>query len=224
MRTIAIACSMMLAGAMPALAQGHRVYAAAIGGLDAGARGPVASSGIPTIGGTVGLRFSDGWSIEGEIGRGFHSRERFDEGLWLSRVGSGATREEIEQNGVYARFDRTERARLGWAVSAVWKSREPGRLNAALFAGIGSGRFTMRTVRTVTALGPAVDPSPTNPDLQPGDTTRTIAGGGPTGGVRVLFRISPTLTLGPELRCTVGVINDRIYSVVRVGGRLTWGF
>ena len=83
----------------------------------------------------------------------------------------------------------------------------------------------MRTIRTVTSIGPGVDPSPTNPDLQTVDETRSIAGGGATGGLRVLVRLTPDLTVGPEFRYTLGVItDDRSYSVVRVSGRITWGF
>ena len=83
----------------------------------------------------------------------------------------------------------------------------------------------MRTIRTVTSIGPGVDPSPTNPDLQTVDETRSIPGGGATGGLRVLVRLTPDLTVGPEFRYTLGVItDDRSYSVVRVSGRITWGF
>ena len=225
MRTITIACAIAAFWPTAAVAQVHRLYVSALGGIDAGARGPISSGSLPTIGGTAGLRLSDGWSLEAEIDRGFRTRERSDEALWMSRAAAGATREEIERNGVYARFERAERTGLGWSVVAVWTSRSAGRLNGSLFAGVGSRRFAVRTRRTVTSIGPGVDPSPTNPDLQPADDTRTIVGGGPTGGFQVLMQLTPSLTAGPELRYTLGLItDDPSYSVVRLTGRLIWSF
>jgi hypothetical protein len=224
MRTIVVAWMVVVLNATPAMSQSRRIYFSALGGIDAGSRGPIAGSALPTIGGSVGLRVSQHWSVEAELERGFHTRERSDEALWLSRVGVGATREEIERNGIYARFDRSEHAGFGWSAAAVWNSLSPGRVNAALFAGIGSRTFTMRTVRTITALGPDVDLPPSDQVLQPSDTTRTVTGGGVTGGLRVPIRVSPDLTVGPEFRYTFGIITNDRYSVLRIGGRLTWGF
>jgi len=225
MRTVIVACAIAAFWPTAATAQVRRFYVSALGGIDAGARGPISGGSLPTMGATAGLRFSEGWSLEAEIERGFRTQERSDEGLWLSRAPSTATREEIERAGVYARFDRSERTGLGWAAVAVWTSRSPGRLNGSLFGGVSSRRFAIRTRRTVTSIGPGVDPSPTNPDLQPGDETRAIVGGGLTGGFRVLMRLTPTLTAGPEIRYTFGLITDDYsYSVVRVSGRITWRF
>jgi hypothetical protein len=225
MRTVIVACAIAAFWPTAAIAQVHRFYVSALGGIDAGARGPISGGSLPTIGGTAGLRLSEGWSLEAEIERGFHTQERSGQGLWFSRAAVGATREEIERNGVYARFDRAERTELGWSAVAVWTSRSAGRLNGSLFGGVSSRRFAIRTRRTVTSIGPGVDPSPTNPDLQPGDETRAIVGGGLTGGFRVLMRLTPTLTAGPEIRYTFGLITDDYsYSVVRLTGRLIWSF
>jgi hypothetical protein len=51
-----------------------------------------------------------------------------------------------------------------------------------------------------------------------------VGGGGLMGGFRILFRTSAGLSLGPEFRYTAGVIGDRHYNVVRLAGRLAWGF
>jgi hypothetical protein len=125
MRTVIVACAIAAFWPTAATAQVHRIYMSALGGIDAGARGPISGGSLPTIGATAGLRFSEGWSLEAEIERGFRTQERSDEGLWLSRAPSTATREEIERAGVYARFDRSERTGLGWAAVAVLPHDRP---------------------------------------------------------------------------------------------------
>ena len=92
--------------------------------------------------------------------------------------------------------------------------------------GVGSINRDIDRVKAVRdAIGPGVNRSPTNPDLKPADDTRTIVGGGPTGGFRVLMQLTPSLTAGPELRYTLGLItDDPSYSVVRLTARLIWSF
>ena len=49
--------------------------------------------------------------------------------------------------------------------------------------------------------------------------------GGPTGGFLVLMQLTPSLTAGPELRYTLGLItDDPSYSVVRLTTRVIWSF
>jgi hypothetical protein len=224
MRKIIAAGLIAVSFATPLNAEGRRVYVGALAGLAAGERGPIGGDALATAGGIFGLRLSRSWSVEAEIERGFRTRERTDEALWMSRVDAGATREEIERNGIYARFRRIERAGAGWTVAAVWTRRSTARVNPVLFAGIGSNRFDVRTIRTVTSFGPGVDPSPSNPDLRPADDTRTIVGGGATGGLRLDIRLTPSLTVGPEFRYTIGIITDDPYRVARISGRILWGF
>ena len=225
MRSTIAVCIMAALCTTPAAAQSGRFYVGGVTGIDSGSRGPISGGALPTLGGTLGLRLSEGWSVEVELERGVRKRVRSDEGLWLSRVGAGATREEIERHAVHARFDRIEEAGLGWSLAAAWKSRAPGRVNAGLFGGITSRRFSSRTIRTITAVGPDVDPSPSNPDVLPNDDTRTIAGGGLTGGAMLLLRLTPALTMAPEFRWTLGLITDEsTYKVARLGVRVMWGF
>ena len=64
MRTVTIACAIAVIWPTAAVAHVHRFYVSALGGIDAGARGPISSGSLPTIGGTAGLRLSEGWSLE----------------------------------------------------------------------------------------------------------------------------------------------------------------
>ena len=64
MRTVIVACAIAVIWPTAAVAQVHRFYVSVLGGIDAGARGPISSGSLPTIGGTAGLRLSEGWSLE----------------------------------------------------------------------------------------------------------------------------------------------------------------
>lgn len=71
---------------------------------------------------------------------------------------------------------------------------------------------------------PEANLSPDRQDLRPSDSTRHMAGGGLTGGLLVFVRLTPALTVAPELRCTTGIITDDPYRVFRTGVRLMWSF
>jgi hypothetical protein len=211
--------------AAPAAAQSGRIYAGGVGGIDMGSRGPIAGGSLGTAGAFVGVRLSEGWSVEGEIEHGFRTRERTDEGLWISSAGPGSTREEIERAGVFARFHRTEKAGVGWSVLGVWRTQEPGRLNAALLGGVTSRRFERITERTTTAIAPGSSFSPDDPQIRDNVESIETVGGGLTGGVMVLVRVAPMLTVAPEFRYTVGLITDEsMYKVARLGVKVAWGF
>ncbi|MBA2301172.1 MAG: hypothetical protein H0W08_00910 [Acidobacteria bacterium] len=64
-----------------------------------------------------------------------------------------------------------------------------------------------------------------DPTVRDDDSTRTITGGGLTGGVMVLARITDTLTVAPDLRLTLGLITDESpYKILSGGVRLMWAF
>src|SRR5688572_17327269 len=112
-----VACVLVTLCAVPAAAQSSTVYAGALGAVDWGSRGPIEGGAIPMAGGLVGLRLSDRWSAELEIEQGFRTSRR-----------------------MYSLYP-VEKAGVGWSALAVWRTRSPGRLSAALSAGYTARRF-----------------------------------------------------------------------------------
>jgi hypothetical protein len=223
-RTIVFVGVILLGTAATASAQ-PRVYVAATAAADTGERGQIPGGAVPSAGGLLGLRLTDAWSVEVEVERAWRT----------TTAGSGEaviasfpptrnpTREEIEQYGIRAQSDRTQRAGAGWSALAVWRTREPSRLNLGLLAGVSSRVYTTELVRTTTYVSPLIDLPPTY-RLPDEHSTRRLVAGGLTGGLVFLVRVTSHLTVAPELRFTVGLITDDPYSVFRSGVRAIWNF
>ena len=212
----------------PVSAQGQttlpRFYIGASTGVDGGSRGDIPGGPVPSAGVLVGLRITDAWSVEGELERGFRTTGRTDEAVWISFAPANSTRPEIERLGIRARFDRTQMAGTGFAVQALWRSREPGRVNVGLFVGVAARAFQSRVVRTTLHVPPEANLSADHPYVQPEDERRTFTGGGPSGGLLIFVRITDHVTIVPELRYTHSFIRDDPYRVLRTGVRATWSF
>lgn len=223
-RTPLVACVLLLAGVPAAQAQ-SRVYVAVTTAADTGERGNIPGGTVPSVGGLVGIRLTDAWSIELEAERGFRT----------TTAGSGEsvivafpptrnpTREEIEAYGIRARSDRTQTAGAGWSAHAAWRSREPGRVNVGLLAGVSSRVYTSRLVRTTTFVSPLLD-LPSTYRLPDENSSRRMVAGGLTGGVVIFVRVARQLTVAPEFRFTAGLITDDPYKVFRSGVRVAWSF
>lgn len=223
-RTALFLFVLLLVGIPTAQAQ-SRLYIAVTTAADAGERGNIPGGAVPSLGGMIGLRLTDGWSIEVEVERGFRT----------TTAGSGEsvivafpptanpTREEIELYGIRARSDRTQTAGAGWSAHAAWRSREPGRVNVGLLAGVSSRVYTSRLVRTTTFVSPLLDLPPTY-RLPDEHSTRRMVAGGLTGGLVIFVRVTRQLTVAPEFRFTTGLITDDPYKVFRSGVRAMWSF
>lgn len=202
-----------------------RLYIAATTASDTGERGNIPGGAVPSAGALVGLQLSDTWSIELELERGFRT----------TSAGSGEaviiafpptlnpTREDIELYGIRARSDRRQTAGGGWSAHAVWRSRQPGRVNAGLLMGVSSRVYTSRLARTTTFVSPLLD-LPPNYRLPDENSSRHMVAGGLTGGLLIFVRVTRHLTVAPELRMTRGLITDDPYSVFRSGVRAMWSF
>lgn len=227
MRLTAMVASVVAAlWAAPAAGQttAPRFYVGGATAADFGQRGPVNGGAVPSAGGLLGFRFSGAWSLEVELDRAFREKTRTDEAIGFSVAPMNATRAEIERLGVRMQWVRTEKAGPGWSAHVMWRSRDPGRVNAALFAGPSARRYTNRTQRTTLSVPAEANLSPEHPELQPSDSIRKMNGVGLTGGVLVLIQLTRTITLAPELRYTFGVITNDPYQVIRPGVRVMWGF
>jgi hypothetical protein len=161
---------------------------------------------FPAAGGLVGWRFSDAWSME------FHLDRGFAEGEPHGRLG---------HFGVDTLQDH---AGNGYALLAIWKSRPFGRVAFAASMGLSERRF--RTKRTIGIDRP-VNLPPDDPLLQ--DETGTTQAGGPTGGFLLPIALGRGWSVAPELRVgfyftSEGIYGDGLYPQVYSGVRVMWGF
>jgi hypothetical protein len=224
MRHTACLFVVMFLAASSAQAQ-PRLYAGVSTAADAGVRGNIPGGSVPSVGALFGLRLSEAWAVEVEVERGFRtthagSGEAVLESFPPTR---NPTPQEIELYGIRTRDERTQTAGGGWAAHAVWRTREPGRVNVGLLGGVASRLYTARLVRTTTFVSPLITLPPGH-RLPDETSSRRMIGGGLDGGIVFLVRMTRQLTLAPEVRYTFGLITDDRYSVARAGIRALWEF
>jgi hypothetical protein len=191
--------------AHPAAAQ-SRFYFGGTVAADSAERGSMDLQMVPTAGGLVGWRFTDGWSIE------FHLDRGFAEGGPHGRIGHFGT------------DTLNDYAREGFAVLAIWKSRPLGRVAVAASMGLSERRF--QTTRTIGIDRP-VNLPPDDPLLQNRTGTTQVAG--PTGGLLLPIALGGGWSVAPELRVgfhftSEGIYGDGVYAPVYSGVRVMWGF
>lgn len=224
MRWVGFAVLLVVTFAGDVSAQSSRVYVGGTGAFEAGGRGSIDLDVVPAAGAVLGLRLTPAWSVEFEADRGFAtSPERVSEGLVLSFVGPAATPEERERNGIFARSRFTDMAGAGYSVHVMWRTRDPARVNAALFGGISWRSYEVRHIRTVTAVGPGVPVG--HPERESFDRRRTTTGGGYTAGFMVPVQIRRAVIVAPTVRFTLGASDGEFgYKALYMGVRLLWGF
>jgi hypothetical protein len=222
-RTALVLFFLVLVGST-SLAQ-PRIYVAATTSADAGERGNIPGGAVPAVGGLIGFRMTDAWSIELEVERGFRTTTAGSgEAVLISFPPTrNPTYEEIQLYGIRTRDERTQTAGAGWSAHALWRSKDPGRVNVGLLAGVSSRVYNAHLARTTTFVSPLVD-LPPNYQLPDENSTRRMVAGGYTGGVLVFVRLTRQLTVAPEFRFTKGVITDDPYAVFRSGVRAVWTF
>lgn len=220
----ALAVLLPIAAVPPAAAQ-PRFYVSATTAVDAGERGNIPGGTVPSVGAVIGLALSDAWGVEVEIERGFMTTHTGSgESVLISFPPSrNPTREEIELYGIRTRDERTQTAGPGWAAHARWRSRDPGRVNVSLLAGLASRVYETELVRTTTFVSPLLDLSPTY-QLPDEHSRRRMVGWGLSGGLTIPVRITSQLALEPEIRVAAGFITNDRYRVLRAGLRTTWKF
>ena len=192
--------------APPAAAQ-SRLYVGGTAAVDSADRGSMDLGTVPTAGGLVGWRFTDGWSIELHLDRGFA------EGDPHGRIGHFGT------------DTLRDSAREGVAVLAIWKSRPLGRVALAVSMGLSERRF--RTTRTIGIDRP-VNLPPDDP-LLPERLGHHAGCGCDRWGAAPR---SPSAEAGRsplELRVGLhfsseGIYGDGVYAPVYSGVRVMWGF
>jgi hypothetical protein len=203
----------------------RRLYIGATAGVEGGGRADIQLGGVRTIGGVLGLKVGRRWSVEFEIDRGHGQSERQFDGFLFS-LRPFANAEEQHRVGVFGRSVHHDLAGRGYSAQLVWRTDEPGRVNAALFAGINWRRFLHHHERTITAIGPDAGIPPDHPELRVVDTIDILTGGGYSAGVLIPVRVARELHIAPEAKFTFGGVSgsDGFYSVFRTGVRLLWGW
>jgi hypothetical protein len=224
MRRTALFLSFLVCGIPTAEAQ-SRVYMAATTAADVGDRGNIPGGAVPSLGGVLGLRLTDAWSVEVEVERGFRTTTAGSgEAVLVSFPPTRTpTPEEIQSYGIRTRDERTQKAGAGWSAHAAWRTRQPGRVNVALLAGVASRVYTSGLVRTTTFVSPLLD-LPPGYRLPDETSRRRMVAGGLSGGVVICVQLTRELTIGPEFRMTAGLITDDPYRVFRTGIRAIWRF
>ena len=204
----------------------RKLYIGPTLGVEGGVRSDIHVGAVRTIGGVLGIKVGRAWSVEFEVDQGSgHSEHRVFDGFLFS-LRPFTSDEEQRRVGVYGRSVRNELAGLGYSAQVVWKTREEGRVNVALFTGISARRFLQHHERWVTQIGPDAGIPPDHPELRTIDTLRFVTGGGYSAGVLVPVRVARELHVAPEAKFTFGGVsgNDGFYTVFRSGVRLLWGF
>ena len=228
MRSITVACVLIVGSVTPAAAQGptKRFYVAPTTAVEFGRRGDVPGGAVPSAGGMIGVQIGGGWSVEAEVDRGFWTTSRSDESFWISfpPLGWSGSREEFERYGVKARFDRSEEARIGWSIRTVWRTRAPGRVNVAFLGGVSSRVYIQRVLRTPTFVSPEIDLTDRGWVLEPGRQRHAVGARGYTAGLMIPVRATHALTVAPELRITRGAADGERFTNSRLGLRAMWAF
>lgn len=223
-RQAVLLLGVLLLGTSEVSAQ-SRVYAGVTTAADVGNRGNIPGGAVPSVGGVIGIKLNDAWSIEVEAERAFRTTSAGSgESVLISFPPSRTpTREEIELYGIRTSDVRTQVAGPGWSAQAMWRTREPGRVNVGLLAGVSSRVYTSHLARTTTFVSPLIT-LPPNYRLPDENSSRRMVAGGPTGGLVVFVRVTRQLTIAPEFRFTMGLITDDPYRVFRSGVRAMWSF
>ena len=189
----------------PAAAQSG-FYVGGTVAADSADRGATDLRTIPAAGGLIGWRFSDAWSMEFQLDRGFA------EGAPHGRLGH------------FGADTLQDRAGNGYALLGIWKSRTFGRV--AFAASMGLSERRIRTKRTIGIDRP-VNLPPDDPLLQ--DETGTTQAAGPTGGVLLPIVLGRGWSVAPEFRVcfcftSEGIYGDGAYLGLYSGVRVMWGF
>ncbi len=213
-----------LAGALPALAQvSERLSIAAVGRADRVSFEGDQNARLAITGVAIGYRIWSHMLIEAEITAASGESRRSYEGAFISFAPS-ATREEFLRKAVIARRTTINKAGAGFATAVAVETREPGRVNLALRAGVSFRQYEYVEDTTVLRVPEGVtfeQAEAAMPDFR-GQRGRS----GLLVGASVPVRITGRLHVAPEVRWVWGgparIGNN--YDEAAVGARAVWKF
>jgi len=225
MRHVAVLIAIWLAGAASASAQvSERLQIAAVARVDRVSFEGRQNARLPVTGAAVSYRAWRALRFEGEITTASGESRRSYEGDFISYAGPDATREEFLQKAVIARRTTVNKAGLGFALAAAVETRQPGRLNLALRAGVSVRRYDYVDDMTILRVPEGVTVEQAERALPDGSGRRPR--GGLLVGASVPVRIAGNLHAAPEVRWIWGgparIGNN--YDEAAAGARVTWKF
>ncbi len=179
---------------------------------------------LPVTGIGIAYRVWRDMRVEGEITNAAGESRRSYEGDFISYAGPGATREEILQMAVIARRTTVNKAGLGIATAVAVETRQPGRVNVALRAGVSFRQYDYAEDTTVLRVPEGVAFDQAESAMPDGRGQR--GRGGLLLGASVPVRIFGDLHVAPEVRWVWGgparIGNN--YDEGTIGARVAWKF
>ena len=225
MRHVLALCVVWLAGVSSASAQtGERLEIGAILRSDRVSFEGRQNAQLPVTGVAVAYRVWRDMRIEGEVTTASGESRRSYEGDFISYAAPGATREEVLQMAVIARRTTINKAGMGFATAVAVETRQPGRLNLALRAGVSFRQYDYIDDTTVLRVpeGFTLEQA----ELQMPDARGKRGRGGLLVGASVPVRIFGHLHVAPEVRWVWGgparIGNN--YDEGNAGARVVWKF
>jgi hypothetical protein len=225
MRQLLILGVAWLAGVASAWAQvSDRFEVAAVARADRVSFEGGQSARLPVTGVAIGYRIWSHMRIEAEITKASGESSRSYEGAFISFDGPSATHEEFLRTAVFARRTTVNKAGPGFATAVAVETREPGRVNLALRAGVSFRQYDYVEDTTVLSVPEGVTferAEAAMPDFR-GQRGRS----GLLVGASVPVRMTGRLQVAPEMRWVWGgparVGNN--YDEATIGARVTWRF
>jgi hypothetical protein len=176
---------------------------------------------LPVAGVGVSYRLWRDMRIEGEVTMASGESRRSYEGDFFSY---GTTPEDYDRLAVIARRTTVNKAGLGFATAVAIETRQPGRVNLALRAGISGRQYNYTDKRTVLRVPEGFTVEQAEATMPDGRGRR--ARGGLLFGASVPVRIVGRLHVAPEVRWVWGgparVGNN--YDEGTIGARMVWKF
>lgn len=179
---------------------------------------------LPVTGAGIAYRVWQDMRIEGEVTMASGESSRSYEGDFISYAGPGATREEFERMAVTVRRTTINKAGLGFATAVAIETRQPGRVNLALRAGVSFRQYEYTDDRTVLRVPEGVTFEQAESAMP--DSRGQRGRGGLLFGASVPVRIAGRLHVAPEVRWVWGgparIGNN--YDEGIVAARVVWKF
>ena len=176
---------------------------------------------LPVSGVGVSYRVWRDMRIEGEVTRASSRSRRSYEGDFFSFA---TTREDYDRLAVIARRTIVNTPGLGFVTAVAIETRQPGRFNIALHAGISGRQYRYTDERTILHVpdGFTVEQAKA---MMP-DAAGRRARGGLLFGASVPIRIVRRLYVAPEVRWVWGgpALVRSNYDEASVGVRIIWKF
>lgn len=214
-----------LAGAATASAQvGERLEIGAVVRSDRVSFEGGQNARLPVAGVAIGYRIWKDMRLEAELTTASGESRRSYEADFISYAGPGATREEFLRMAVIGRRTTINRAGPGFSAALAVETRDQGRFNVALRAGVSVRQYDYIDETTVLRVPDGVTFEQAEAAMP--DTDGQRARSGLLIGASVPVRIVGHLHVAPEVRWVWGgparIGNN--YDEGAVGVRASWRF